>query len=99
MNKAHDALLTYWTDLHSRYIAQQEWKKRHPDWQTDAYEHDYSAWWQSQHTGIALAPSVIFTSSFQPSDLMPSTSDVITVELLLNLLRTTLDAYQKAHES
>lgn len=90
-------LHTYHADLLARYEARSQWLERHPDHNTPEYhadEHDYEL-----RQGGFLPASTDRTpqSSFNPTDPEPSTSDVLSASLLLNIMAVSLEAWKKAH--
>lgn len=90
---AYLELSAYLDDLKGRVEAQKAWRRRHLDAGTPAYEDDHDAYLESP---ISWKPG---RSTFDPTDPMPSTSDVFTVDRFITLLTVAVTAYEKAGDS
>ena len=91
MTDHYTRLRKYCDDLTFRVLARDEWRKRHPDWDTQLFRSEYWAWLEK---GMKK-----FDSSFDPDDLEPQTSDVLTAENFLALITVALTAYEQGVES
>lgn len=87
---AYSRIKTYCEDLSTRIRLVDEWKLRHPDYKTRQFEIDHRAWYKSEDD-----TELTFESSFDPNDLMPETSDIITAQRLNDIMLITLAAYEK----
>ncbi len=80
-------LRSYCDDLTSRVLARDEWRKRHPDWDTDLFNSEHWAW---REKGMKK-----FETSFDPDDWEPQTSDILTVDNFLAIITVALAAYEQ----
>lgn len=87
---AYELLRSYVDSLRDRLLAKEDWKQRHPDWESIAFAKDETAFYDGNFSHD------LKMSSFDPNDLMPHTSDVITAELFAALATVALTAYENA---
>lgn len=92
MSKAFEELSAYHDDLSSRYEARKEWVARHPDYLSDLFQDEAGKYYDH-----GKPSEMVFQSSFDPSDLPPSTSDIFTTELMLNIVKVCLEAWEASH--
>lgn len=91
-NQAYLNIKEYCDDLTERLRLVEEWKLRHPDWDTQLFRRDESDWYKA----LDLYEGLTFKSSFDPNDLRPHTSDLLTAERWNDLMRVALAAFEKA---
>jgi hypothetical protein len=91
-NQAYLNIKKYCDDLTERLRLVEEWKLRHPDWDTQPFRRDESDWYKA----LDLYEGLTFKSSFDPNDLRPHTSDLLTAERWNDLMRVALAAFEKA---
>ena len=93
-NQAYFNIKTYCDDLTERLRLVEEWKLRHPDWDTQPFRRDESDWYRA----LDLYEGLTFKSSFDPNDLRPHTSDLLTSERWNDLMLVALSAFEVAGE-
>lgn len=86
IEEAYEIVGKYVPDLSARFVAQEKWIVRHPDYKTFAYLDDSENYEQN---GI-----LSFDSTFDPFDPMPSTSDMLTAKMFLAVMTLALHAYE-----
>jgi hypothetical protein len=86
-------LSEYYTNLSERHRLREEWKARHPDWQTDQFQNEADEYYSSEER-----EGMVFKSSFDPTDVPPTTADVFTAEMLLNIMAVALQAWEKKND-
>lgn len=89
-NQAYTNLKTYCDDLTERLRLVEEWKIRHPDWDTQLFRRDESNWYMAKDD-----EEPTFKSSFDPNDLRPHTADLLTAERWNDLMQVALAAFEK----
>ena len=95
MNEPSTAFLrlnAYFQDLKRRHEELFVWKMRHPDHHTAEFGKDYDDWALYRLPGTA-------GSTFDPDDLAPNVSDVLTSETFLDVIEVAVIAYTTAHET
>jgi hypothetical protein len=94
MNKqAYFNIKEYCDDLTERLRLVEEWKLRHPDWNTQPFLRDESNWIRADDDA-----ELTFETSFDPNDLRPNTSDLLTSERWNDLMLVALSAFEVAGE-
>ena len=92
-NQAYLNIKTYCDDLTERLRLVEEWKVRHPDWDTQPFRRDESNWIRADDDA-----ELTFETSFDPNDLRPQTSDLLTSERWNDLMLVALSAFEAAGE-
>jgi hypothetical protein len=92
-NQAYFNIKTYCDDLTERLRLVEEWKLRHPDWNTQPFLRDESNWIRADDDA-----ELTFETSFDPNDLRPNTSDLLTSERWNDLMLVALSAFEVAGE-
>jgi len=93
MRKPDDSyrdIRAYLDDLNARMNAQQWWLARHPDTDTDEYEADYDRYLDNPSSWTAGV------STFDPTDPMPNTADVLSVQRFIDLMTVAVTAYERS---
>ena len=93
-NEAYFNIKTYCDDLTERLRLVEECKLRHPDWDTQPFRRDE---WDGDKTEDD--EKLTFKSSFDPNDLRPHTSDLLTSERWNDLMLVALAAFEKAAQN
>lgn len=92
-NQAYLNIKEYCDDLTERLRLVEEWKLRHPDWDTQPFLRDESNWIRADDDA-----ELTFETSFDPNDLRPNTSDLLTSERWNDLMLVALSAFEAAGE-
>jgi hypothetical protein len=92
-NQAYFNIKEYCDDLTERLRLVEEWKLRHPDWNTQPFLRDESNWIRADDDAEST-----FETSFDPNDLRPNTSDLLTSERWNDLMLVALSAFEVAGE-
>lgn len=95
MSQAYEMVSAYHQDLRSRYDAREQWKARHPDWESKQFQDDVDLFYKTDENN---RNGLVFASSFDPQDTPPNTADIFTVELLLNIMEVSLQAWEKHND-
>jgi hypothetical protein len=90
---AHQHLRIYCTDLSKRVALRDQWRLRHPDWDTQLFRREHLYWLRADDDDAAIMK---FESSFDPTDLEPNTADVLTVDTFLALMQVALQADERS---
>jgi hypothetical protein len=83
----HEKLEHYCNDLAERVAQRDEWRLRHPDWDTQEFRREHLKWSRADDEE---ATTMKFLSSFNPNDLEPNTSDILTTDIFLALMEAVL---------
>ena len=92
-NQAYLNIKEYCDDLTERLRLVEEWKLRHPDWNTQPFLRDESNWIRADDDA-----QLTFETSFDPNDLRPHTADLLTAERWNDLMQVALSAFEAAGE-
>ena len=94
---AYGSLLRWEQETITELVALEDWKQRHPDWQSDEFEQDWIDW-ESRFDEEEVFESS-GKSTFTPDDPMPNAhGKILTTETFLSLVTLTLHNYLKAGE-
>ncbi len=85
----YETMRIYCDDLLQRIAAHDEWVKRHPDHLSVDFRREWRAW---ADEGLNT-----FTTTFNPDDIEPPISDVLTSQRFAALMSIALAAYEKTH--
>ena len=112
MTSQYEQLRTYCDDLAARVDLRNQWRLRHPDyntqqflsemhlWSSGDYSQDSSGkWYGTKDVWFGYKTPVEFKSSFDPNDLEPDTGDLLSVDTFLNLMTIALSAYEASREN
>jgi hypothetical protein len=112
MTSQYQQLRTYCDDLAARVNLRNQWRLRHPDydtqqflsemhlWSSGDYSQDSSGkWYGTKDVWYGYETPVEFKSSFDPNDLEPDTRDLLSVDTFLNLMTIALSAYEASKEN
>lgn len=95
MNQAYLELKAYCEDLQKRHADKQKWEQRHPDHLSDDFESD-----EERYINIVLdgedTSTFVAVSTFDPTDRCPSTSDIITAKMMLNMMQLIVATWEKS---
>jgi hypothetical protein len=83
----YETLKAYALDLAQRAKALEEWKKRHPDWDTPEFRDDERTW--------TIYGEKSWGTTFHPNDPRPRTSDVLTAERFGGMLVMLVELYER----
>lgn len=82
----------YFLDLKRRHEELFVWRLRHPDYDSAEFGKDWDEW-------VEYRLPAVNGSTFDPDDLPPSVSDLLTSERFLDVVEVAVIAYQTAYET
>ena len=89
INASIERLKTYVNDLGLRIKLKEEWDSRHPDRNETQFELDADHHERYGGKGFIEAP---YASTFDPTDIEPNTSDIVTAQSFFDIAYAALTA-------